>query len=408
MSLLKKVVISGWYGNGNLGDELILRGILLELGKLEVGLPVVVFSDDPASTQSEHGVASCKRPGSRRLDHVRRLLQLAGSNIIILGGGTLLKDYRKHSKEAFSEVFMWLRDLKVAQTLGIPTATFATGVGQIWERRSKEEISEVLNRVNLLSVREEYSATRLRELGVAKEILVIPDPAMLYALQFKDAVKKSNNLRIAVSLRHWYKSGNYIEDPLAFESMKSVIAKAFDLLVREHNAELIFIPMRTADPRDDDRLVIMDVMRRMKTRKNIFFVDKRPSPEGFINLLGQADMVVGMRLHSLVVGAALGVPVIGINYDDKVLHFMDSIGQGRFVVPPNLIDSELMLDFILKAIYEHAKISTKISERVQGMLSNEKRYVKMLRELMLQNSVRATLRHLPNIFSSLIRVVRSG
>ncbi|HTE19517.1 MAG TPA: polysaccharide pyruvyl transferase family protein, partial [Armatimonadota bacterium] len=42
------------------------------------------------------------------------------------------------------------------------------------------------------------------------------------------------------------------------------------------------------------------------------------SPGEWMALAGWTDVVVGMRLHALIFGAARGVPVIGISYDPKV------------------------------------------------------------------------------------------
>ena len=49
-----------------------------------------------------------------------------------------------------------------------------------------------------------------------------------------------------------------------------------------------------------------------------------------VGLIGRADAVLGMRLHSLIFAAAQGTPFAGVSYDPKVAGFVDYMGQGRW------------------------------------------------------------------------------
>lgn len=51
------------------------------------------------------------------------------------------------------------------------------------------------------------------------------------------------------------------------------------------------------------------------------------SVDDFICVARNLDIMIGMRLHSLILSSALGVPVISISYDPKVTSFMKEIGQ---------------------------------------------------------------------------------
>jgi polysaccharide pyruvyl transferase WcaK-like protein len=46
-----------------------------------------------------------------------------------------------------------------------------------------------------------------------------------------------------------------------------------------------------------------------------------------ISVIGEADLCIGMRLHSLIYSTITNVPLIGIAYDPKIKSFMDYIGQ---------------------------------------------------------------------------------
>ena len=51
-----KIVVSGYYGHGNTGDEAILAGMLAAMRSAEPGVKVAVLSGDPEATRGMHGV----------------------------------------------------------------------------------------------------------------------------------------------------------------------------------------------------------------------------------------------------------------------------------------------------------------------------------------------------------------
>ena len=51
------------------------------------------------------------------------------------------------------------------------------------------------------------------------------------------------------------------------------------------------------------------------------------SPQDTMAILKNADLIMGMRLHSLIMGAALLKPMVGLSYDPKVTSFMQLLRQ---------------------------------------------------------------------------------
>jgi polysaccharide pyruvyl transferase WcaK-like protein len=67
----------------------------------------------------------------------------------------------------------------------------------------------------------------------------------------------------------------------------------------------------------------------------------------FFNYYKQAKLVVGMRGHSVICGAGLGTPTIGINNQYKIGGFMKNVGLEQFCVQPNDIERLQMLTAML-------------------------------------------------------------
>jgi hypothetical protein len=50
--------------------------------------------------------------------------------------------------------------------------------------------------------------------------------------------------------------------------------------------------------------------------------------------LGSATLVIGFRLHSLILAASRGTPVVGVGYDEKIRGFLEYAGVPDCVVEP--------------------------------------------------------------------------
>ncbi|MBA7599655.1 hypothetical protein ES703_06691 [subsurface metagenome] len=91
---MKKIAIHGFYGEGNLGDEAILKAILQEFSKFP-DIEVIVFSSNPKQVSITHGVRSVHSQGRQSL--LRRIGEIKSSYLFILGGGGLLMDNGSNS-----------------------------------------------------------------------------------------------------------------------------------------------------------------------------------------------------------------------------------------------------------------------------------------------------------------------
>src|ERR1019366_2532739 len=76
------ILIAGYYGFGNTGDEAILSAILLELRTVTPEAHFLVLSGNPAETTARYGVEAFHAN-----DPVARLDAVERSRLVIIGGG---------------------------------------------------------------------------------------------------------------------------------------------------------------------------------------------------------------------------------------------------------------------------------------------------------------------------------
>ena len=46
-----------------------------------------------------------------------------------------------------------------------------------------------------------------------------------------------------------------------------------------------------------------------------------------LSLVGNFDLLLGIRLHALIFAGVMGVPMVGLSYDPKIDRFLSSIGE---------------------------------------------------------------------------------
>lgn len=298
------VVLSGYYGFGNSGDEALLRTIISDLRKLKPDISIAVLSNNPELTSKTHGVDAFHRMNILKIRSV-----LKKSGLLISGGGSLVQD-----ATSSKSLFYYLGIIKLAGLCGTKVMIYANGVGPVTRRFNKWLTGVVLNKVDHITLREPDSAGELKNLGVTvPEITVTADPALnlLPGCDGGDIKQKlfGEKKVIAVSLRNWK----------SFDKNTIQATSEFTEYFEKKGYSVFLLPMQySAD---------WDICRAVSERTGCFILPDEYSVDQITGLLSCCEAVVGMRLHSVIYAAASEARCVGIVYDPKVESFMKYIGQ---------------------------------------------------------------------------------
>lgn len=316
----KRIVISGYYGFNNSGDEAVLKSILTalrEVGEAE-GLTIVpvVLSIDPALTSRLYGVEAVHR---MKLGEVMRALR--ASDGLISGGGSLLQD-----ATGLKSIPYYTGIIKLAQWLGKPTFIYSQGVGPVYRRLFYPLIRSAFRRCEYVSVRDAESAALLAAIGVARDrIEVVPDPVMGLPLPAAGAAmpqasaggfgadalaaaRAAGRPVVGVSARFWR----------ADRADLDRLAAALERLRAERQAHLRFLPFYAPDDAEASRYVIA----RLGDAGDVSVSEAHADPQQMLAEVSVCDMLIGMRLHSLIYAASQRVPLMGVSYDPKIDQFL--------------------------------------------------------------------------------------
>jgi polysaccharide pyruvyl transferase CsaB len=287
-----RVVISGYFGHGNLGDEAVLAGMLSSMRAADPAIEATVISGDPTETRRTHSVEAVPRMAP--LPIWRALRRADG---LISGGGGLLQD-----RTSARPVPYYTGVMGLARLAGRPYVVHAQGLGPIARRPNRTIAAAALRGASHVSLRDEASIGLARELGVRRPIELVPDPSI--ALR----PTRTEGDHVLVAVRRWGRSDEHLV----------AIRTALGTLAREH--PIVAMPMQEPFDRDASTFAVDGV------------VGARVAPGGTsleerMALIGSARLVVGMRLHALVLAAAAGVPAVAITYDPKVDAFASRVGM---------------------------------------------------------------------------------
>lgn len=307
---MSEIVISGYYGFGNAGDEAMLTAMIEALTDVDPTVRITVLSGCPADTRRRHGVAAVFR-----LNYPEIIRRLRKSDLLISGGGSLLQDVTSDRS-----LYYYLSIMMLAKKLGKPVMLYAQGIGPVRGSLARGAMRHIGNMVDLITVRDDGSHHELETLGVSvPPIHVTADPVL--ALHKIDkgigrAILRNHNLEsnaplIGISVREWKDWAYY----------KNTLAAAADRLIAECGARLVFIPMQWPD----DNEVAKKIVARM--RQPAAILEEEYTTGELLSLVGNLDMLIGIRLHALIFAAVMNVPPIGVSYDPKIDRFLETLGQ---------------------------------------------------------------------------------
>ena len=167
---LTRVLLSGYYGFNNAGDEAILCSIIDGLKQTIPSVEIIVLSGNPAETRQLYGVRAISR-----VNYPRLIIELSRADLLISGGGSLLQDVTGSLSIPY-----YLSIVAVAKLMKVPVMVFSQGVGPVQRSFSATLIRRILSGVQSLTVRDRQSAQLLTEIGLPEDsIKLTADPVFL-------------------------------------------------------------------------------------------------------------------------------------------------------------------------------------------------------------------------------------
>ena len=295
--IAKRVLLCGYYGEHNLGDDALLQ---VALGQLPAGVIPTVTAYDERQIQERFGVSTVPRRSLRRV-----LDALNDVDALVLGGGSLLQD-----ATSFRSLLYYGALITAAKLWGKQVLLWGQGLGPLRRRRSRLLVRAVLPFATAISWRDQASASLAAAWGVAG--LVAPDP--VWALTPQQWRGKQGPLVVCFRPTHHL-------DGQAW----APYLEALSSLAVEENREVIWLAFHGEQDRGllgqlrSEGLLSPELEHRSR--------EVVPAhPREALAVFATAGLVLAMRLHGLILAALSGSPTVALSYDPKVAAAAKAIG----------------------------------------------------------------------------------
>jgi polysaccharide pyruvyl transferase WcaK-like protein len=217
---------------------------------------------------------------------------------LVLGGGGILYHYLHNGQTDNLKNF--LRYAAVMQAFGKPTFALSLGVQGLLKSEDLKPYVEILNAMNLRTVRDARSAEVLRNAGVSGTIIESADLSYLMKIPVRPPRETGRRPILGVAASQPLKGIAHPEYP-GFEGR---VLDALNEL--QHEFEIRFYSF---DKRSDGLIAGAWTGAQSCSVYNASSVDAVAS---FVDSIGQSDLFLTTRLHGVTLCARMGLPFVSI------------------------------------------------------------------------------------------------
>lgn len=347
-------VISGYYGSNNHGDDILLKAIMGDLRRINPDIRIRVISKRPKETKRIYDVEAIQR-----FNFPRIISSLRKTNLLIMGGGSLIQDLTS-TKSLIYYVFV----MNMAAKARAKVMLYANGIGPLKLEKNQRRAAAALEKVEKITLRDRQSKIALEELGLESEnIIVTADAAFGFTNTRPDAgdaildrIGLVSRRYFCVSIRGW---------KTLKEDFTTEMAVFCDYMGEKHGLSPLFIPMQPSN----DAEISTQVMELAKRQS--YYLQEDFSIEEILSVVAGAQFLVGMRLHSIIYGANTATPVIGLAYDPKVSAMFSELNQ-KYYIGLDEVSANRLIDFSEEILAHRDEIATQLRHVTAPMIEKAK------------------------------------
>ncbi|MGF1522320.1 MAG: polysaccharide pyruvyl transferase CsaB [Leptolyngbyaceae cyanobacterium] len=289
-----RVVLCGYYGMGNGGDEALLAALLQMLPSHVVP---VVLSGNPSETTERYGVEAYPRKSL-----VGIWSALRGAEGFVWGGGSLMQDTTSALNPLYYGGLM-----RFAQARGLRTIAWAQGIGPLQRSWTRQLTATLLQKCTGVTVRDRASAALVKQWNV--DAWMAPDPVWALASEPVPGLSDFPAPRVAVALR---------SHPQLTATRLTKFAQALANFQNATQAGILLVPFQASH----DLPIAQKLQSYLKGPNRVLTVD---SPRQLRGIFRGVEMAITMRLHALIMAAAEGCQCFAISYDPKVTYVAEDL-----------------------------------------------------------------------------------
>lgn len=362
----------------NVGDDAILCALVKGL-RARGHSDLTVLSFDPVFTSRKFQVDTLPE---FRLNPLRAIWAIWHSDILIIGGGGLLQDIGKNY------IFLLLKTM-IAKLSSSNVIICAVGVSPLYTRLGIWITRSIVNLADLVTVRDSESLYLLKSIGIRRKVhvtgdlvLTLPNPDPIEGEKtLKDVgiSTSSNQKLIGISLRPWFLPQHYRNGEEIFSCFLGKFADGINKVINLYDVKLVILPFYYKQDRKVGEALLSMVNNSDET---CVFCDRELDHFEIAGIIANLDMLIGMRLHSIIFASMSGIPSISISYLSKVSSYMKQINCTEWDIPIAAFESNLLVEKTSDILVDLKSAGTNVRENFERIRRNSMENFVILDELL--------------------------
>jgi polysaccharide pyruvyl transferase CsaB len=356
------IIMSGYFGFGNMGDDSLLQQIINRIKLLDNDVKITVLSKTPKTTSRIYGVNSINRFNLISIHNAMRHAKL-----LINGGGNLLQN--KTSKRS---LIYYIHIMKLAKKYGLKLMLYASGIGPVYGEKYVEMTKDILNEADVITLREELSLTEIKKMGVTSpQISLTCDPVFHLECADENWVKYVMYREgLSMNKKYFMFSPRAIKDKFIHlpDNFDDILADACYQTARKYKLQPVIIPLQ---PKTD-----YDICKKIADQSGGIVISGLSAAE-LAGLTKHMEFVAGLRLHLLIYAISAATPVIAIDCDPKIKGLFELI-ESPYIIDVEKFTAAKFVDMAGALMNNSSKVRTEFEQRVQSfckLSENDAKYV---------------------------------
>lgn len=352
--MVTRIVISGGWSYGNLGDEIIAKCTIDLLNRYFPEVEKVYTSYEPKdffeihnieAIESLHAIFAKAGYGIEDVDKcVMNPDKYGGaeysalfdtSTLFIMSGGGYFDG------TWYSQFAARIAELKIAQNAGAKTIILGQSIGPIVDENECKMLREVLEKCEYLNVRDDDSKELLQSIVPNKYISCTCDLAVTISDLMPLSFQKENKCNLIVQIYTEHVENGILKGPQNefFEKLKKRILfrqYRYDIawirllrMIRKHSKYKCQIVLNVQGTEKISNSHFMRYAKRLKKFSGYREMEiiNCKSIQEFCNRLATAEMILSCKMHPLIISSSYGVKTYALSQHYKIDAYMKWIGR---------------------------------------------------------------------------------
>lgn len=269
-----------------------------------------------------------------------------------------------------------------------PLIYYNSGVGPVRTAAGKKCVQWISRRLDLITVRDIQSKILLDNIAPGVSSIVTADSGfnimkdMNNSNRHREVSRAEGTLSIRekIGLNISYHYLDYLKNSRHAKSSDKEslyqISSSLRNIFRKTDYGIVFF---VTHPRD--REITHSIADRIESRDRVEIIDCEGYPlHSIINTVSEMKCVIGTRYHEMVMFAAVGIPVIGIDCGDKMQSLFESLGLENHLIDPFQLINEKGQDMVIELLNSSADTKQYVENKIATQKEASMRSVSLLLE----------------------------